>query len=69
MSFKDFKVVETIGKGSFASVYKVIGIQHTYISLILLHFFTSLLGDKKVRWKDICIETSENQQNVQKGNS
>ena len=23
MSFKDFKVVETIGKGSFASVYKV----------------------------------------------
>lgn len=23
MSFKDFKVVESIGKGSFASVYKV----------------------------------------------
>jgi hypothetical protein len=23
MSFKDFKIVETIGKGSFASVYKV----------------------------------------------
>jgi hypothetical protein len=24
MSFKDFKIIETIGKGSFASVYKVI---------------------------------------------
>jgi serine/threonine protein kinase len=24
MSFKDFKIVETLGKGSFASVYKVI---------------------------------------------
>ena len=24
MSFKDFKVVEAIGKGSFASVYKVV---------------------------------------------
>jgi serine/threonine protein kinase len=24
MSFKDFKVMETIGKGSFASVYKVV---------------------------------------------
>ena len=24
MSFKDFKVLETIGKGSFASVYKVL---------------------------------------------
>jgi hypothetical protein len=23
MSFKDFRVLETIGKGSFASVYKV----------------------------------------------
>jgi hypothetical protein len=23
MSFKDFKIIETIGKGSFASVYKV----------------------------------------------
>ena len=23
MSFKDFRVLETVGKGSFASVYKV----------------------------------------------
>jgi len=32
MSFKDFRVLETIGKGSFASVYKVSFI-HAFFAL------------------------------------
>ena len=55
MSFKDFRVVETLGKGSFASVYKVmldIGYINDYNAVIffLFYFFKKVIrkSDNKV---------------------
>ena len=39
MSFKDFRVCETLGKGSFASVYKVSWFYGINIAFILTFFY------------------------------
>jgi hypothetical protein len=45
MSFKDFRVLETIGKGSFASVYKVsIFLRALRINLVTYFEFVELVA-------------------------
>lgn len=55
MSIKDFKVLETIGKGSFASVYKVclmcVGCQDYDLILILTRLFENPM-EKYMLWRE-----------------
>ena len=44
MSYKDFRVIDTLGKGSFASVYKV-GVAGLVTSVLLIYVH---LGDKEI---------------------
>jgi len=73
MSLADFRVMETVGKGSFASVYKVNFWMHGYINRFssrcrTIAFVMNFIGDKEIGQQSIRIKTSEDWQNVQERN-